>query len=146
MILVSHFLSGSAKIIKKIFLIDLMFASCTNTSGHTFAMPYSLNFYAEGYDSPHPKKACSKYDTELDLMVRLEFWRSGECGITSSLTLLPGPLLPGVVRHVDVPSMDQIRLFKDYSHSNEPSVKKLRNFTRNVNINIQWMRFPNLLA
>ena len=35
-------------------------------------------------------------------MVRFLLWSSGECGVTSSLPLLPGPLLLRMV-----PSMDQ---------------------------------------
>ena len=43
-------------------------------------------------------------------MVRLKFWSSGECGVTS---LLPGSLWPGVVIPVRVPAMGQIDLFKN---------------------------------
>ena len=41
-----------------------------------------------------------------------------------SLVLLPGPLCPGVVITVRVPSVCQIGLFKNYLYSIEPSASK----------------------
>ena len=43
---------------------------------------------------------------------------------TSSLPLLPGPLRPGVVVPVRVPSMGQIDLFKSYLYLIRPYTKK----------------------
>ena len=65
-----------------------------------------------------------------------EIWEEWSC---PSLPLLLGPLRPGVVVPVRVPSMDQIDLFKNYSYSIGPCVDKslLRNnSTKNVNMNV----------
>ena len=41
-----------------------------------------------------PSKECPRYNTKMYLMVRLQFWRFGECAVL--FHLLPGPLLSGV--------------------------------------------------
>ena len=67
--------------------------------------------------SKHFQKGCPEYDTKLHLMVRPQFWRSGEMWRTPSLSLLPGPFLSRVVVPVRVPYMGQIDVFKNYSYS-----------------------------
>ena len=57
-----------------------------------------------------PKQRVSWYDINLDLMVRLQFWRYGESGVTLSLPLLLGRLCLRVVVLVRVSSMGQIEL------------------------------------
>ena len=44
--------------------------------------------------------------------MRLLFWSSEECGVTPSLPLFSGPLKPGEIVVVKVPSMIQIDLFE----------------------------------
>ena len=44
-----------------------------------------------------PKNRCHGYKIKLHLMVRLQFWSFGKCGINHSLPLLPGPLWSRVV-------------------------------------------------
>ena len=53
-------------------------------------------------------------DTKLHPVVRLQFWRSGECGITSLLPLLSYPLYTKVIMFDRGLSMGQIELFKIY--------------------------------
>ena len=52
-----------------------------------------------------PKKGSAEYNTKLYLMVRLLFWRSGQCGVTSLLPSFSGLLCSGVVVSVRVLSM-----------------------------------------
>ena len=58
-----------------------------------------------------------------NLILRLHFWRSRQCGVTSSLPLLPGPLWLAVSDRV--PSLGQSGLFKNHLHSIEPWTKKV---------------------
>ena len=48
---------------------------------------YSL----QKYKPTTTKSLCSRYDNKLHTKVRLQFWRSAECGITPLLPILPGP-------------------------------------------------------
>ena len=50
-------------------------------------------------------------------MVRLLFWISGECQESPSMPLHQGPLWPGVVIIVRVPSMGQIDFFENDTYS-----------------------------
>ena len=54
------------------------------------------------------KNRCPGYDTKLHLIVRFQFWSIRKYGVTYSLPLLPGPLWPGVLVYVRVPSIGQI--------------------------------------
>ena len=55
-----------------------------------------------------PPPSCLEYVTKLHLMMRLQFWRSGECGVPQ------GSFWPWVVVPVKVSSMSQIDLFRNY--------------------------------
>ena len=59
------------------------------------------------------QKGMSRYDIKLHLIVRLKFWRSGECRVTASLALLPGSLWHGVVI-LRVSYTCKIDLFENY--------------------------------
>ena len=70
--------------------------------------------------------------------------------ISSWLPLIPGSLRTGMVVCVRFQSMDQIGLFKNYSHSIRLCAKKKKrnkkkqkknNYTKNVNMNVQWTQF-----
>ena len=58
---------------------------------------------------------CSEYDTNLHLMVRLQFRGSWGVLSTPQLPLIPGLLTPEVVVDIRVQSMGQIALFKNSS-------------------------------
>ena len=86
-------------------------------------------------------------------MARLQFSRFLGVWTTPSLPLFPGPLWLGIVVPVKASSLGQIDPFKNYLYLIELSVKtkhqkknkkKLLNYTKNVNMNIQWIWFPNL--
>ena len=66
--------------------------------------------------SPSPK-GYPRYNIKLHLIVRLQFWRSGECRVTTSLSLLPRPLWLGVIIPVRIKSMGPTDLFKNHAHS-----------------------------
>ena len=66
-----------------------------------------VRFFPQEKESPG-------YNIKLHLMVRLQFWRSEECWLLSSLTLIPGPLWLKVVVPVRLLSMGQTDLFKNY--------------------------------
>ena len=51
------------------------------------------------------KREWPGYDIKLHLTVRLQLWSFEECGVTSSLPLLPGPLWPRVVVTIRVQSI-----------------------------------------
>ena len=72
----------------------------------------------------HEKRGCPGYDAKVHLMVRLQFWRSREYGITPSLSLLLGSLWLRVVLAVMVPSRDQIDLFENYLYNLRNDYKK----------------------
>ena len=58
-------------------------------------------------------------DTKLHLMVKLQFWRSGECKVfilDNLLQLLPGPLKPIIVVPYRILSMGQIELCENYNY------------------------------
>ena len=55
-------------------------------------------------------------DTKLQLVLRLQFLRSGECGLPHLLPLLPGSLRLRILISVRVPCIDQTELFKNYSY------------------------------
>ena len=68
---------------------------------------------------------------------------------TPSLALLPDLFWPGVVIPVSVPSMCQVDLVANYLYwigIMISSMCKKKNYIKNVNINIQYMQFPILLA
>ena len=60
---------------------------------------------------------CLGYDTKLHLMVRLQFLRSGEVEVTSSLLQLSGSLWPWAVVSVRVITKGQMHRFENYSYS-----------------------------
>ena len=76
-----------------------------------------------------------------------EIGETEECEVSSSLPLLPSPLWHRELVPVSITSLGQIYLFKNYSYWQD-HVKEnlLNNFTKNVDMNIQWMQFPNLWA
>ena len=90
---------------------------------------------------PTPKKNtwCSNYYTKLYLIVRPRFWSSGECGILISLSLLLGPLWPGVVVLVWVSFRGQIDMFNNYSYFIGICTKKVlgNNFAKYINMNVK---------
>ena len=55
---------------------------------------------------------CPVFEIKLHPVVRLQFWNSGECGVTPSLLLLSGLFLSRVVVSVRVPSMGQLDFWK----------------------------------
>ena len=96
------------------------------------------------------QKGCPGYDTKLYLMVRLLFWRFSEILNTPSLSLLPGPLWPGIVVPVWISSMGQIALFQNYwylirlcAKNNKKEVLR-NNYSKNIYTNVQWLWFLNL--
>ena len=68
---------------------------------------------------PLPNKVCSKYDSKLHRLVRLQFCKSAELG-TLSLPLLPSPLRLGIVVPVRVQPIVQT------------TIQKLFVFSRNI--------------
>ena len=54
---------------------------------------------------PIKKRGCCEYGPKPSLSVRLQFWNSVECGVTSLLPLLPGPFGNSVIVPINVPSM-----------------------------------------
>ena len=61
----------------------------------------------------HLDLGCLEYETELHLVVRLQFWSCGECWLTPTLLSLPGPLWSGVVASLRVPCMGQMDLLEE---------------------------------
>ena len=60
------------------------------------------------------KRRCPAYDNTLPLVVRLQFWSSGESTVTILFPLLPGPLWFGIVVCVMIQCIGQINLFENY--------------------------------
>ena len=54
-----------------------------------------------------------KYNTKLHLIMKLQFLSYGECGVTTTLPLLPGSLWPRVVVPISIPSMGQIDVLEN---------------------------------
>ena len=72
---------------------------------------------------------------------------------TSSVTSLIGPLWHRAVVPGRVTLIVKIHLSKDYlfsmvlgvqQHRKETHKKLLKTFKQNINMNVQWIRFPNL--
>ena len=66
----------------------------------------------------------------------------GECGVFPLMTLLSGPLWPGVVVPIKFPSVGQINLFKSYSYLIELCARK----KKSQKMKIEWMQFSNFYA
>ena len=82
-----------------------------------------------------PQRGCPGYDTELHLMVRLQFWSTEECWVLPHCHYLQA--------HTD---NGQIQLLKNYfilfnSTMCTPHPRNLN--TKNIDMNIQWMQLPN---
>ena len=67
------------------------------------------------------KKRCLGYDTKLHLIARILFWRASS---TPLLSLLQGPLWPGVVVPISVLFISQTDLFENCFFSIELCAKK----------------------
>ena len=70
---------------------------------------------------------------QLSIICSSEYLESVEY---SSIILLPGPLWLEMVVPISVSSMSQIDLSKNYLYAKKDLLKI--NFTRNINLNIQW--------
>ena len=79
-----------------------------------------------------PKKKDPVYDTKLNSLMKLLFWRVWS---TPSLALLPGPLSTRMVVPVWVPSLGQIDQFQNYLYLIRLCAQKnINNHTKNI-----WM-------
>ena len=104
---------------------------------------YSLQ---RGKNPSQKKTECHAHECKLHLLVRLQFW--GEWS-SISVPLPQDPLWSRVVEAVK----GQINLFQNYLDSIGSCVKIKRkknlfknNYLKDININVQWTRFPNLYA
>ena len=93
--------------------------------------------------SPTKNKVCPEYDTKQASDCETPVLKNLGVCITTSLPLFTDPLGPNVVESVRIPSKSQIDPFENYSYPIEPSAIKT---SENVNMNVQWMRFPNFFT
>ena len=70
----------------------------------------------ENADSIPCRRGSWVYNPKLHLMVRLQFWISGECGVHHSLPSLQIPVCPELIVPVRIPSIGKIDLFKNYTY------------------------------
>ena len=105
-------------------------------------LEYSESIPCKGVIHP-PKKGYPDYDAKLHLIVKLQFWRSVEGGISLHYYYSQVDSDSEVVP-VWVPFMSQIDMIKNYSHSIAKKKLLKNNSTKNVAVNVQWMRFPKL--